>query len=98
MLDDHHDPVTGVAFLADGKTLMSSSTDKTVKFWDVLAGKVLRTLEGHKGQILSATLSADGKLLATTGNYVEKKGEAWQVEVILWDAKTGENESGPSPT
>jgi RNA polymerase sigma factor (sigma-70 family) len=90
VLDDHRGRVTGVAFPADGKTLLSTSEDKTVKIWDIPSGKVRKTLEGHKGEILSAALSADGKLLATAGNFAERKGAPWQVEIILWDAKTGD--------
>jgi WD40 repeat protein len=89
-LDDHRGRVTGVAFLHNRKTLLSASEDKTVKIWDVPAGKVRQTLEGHKGEIMCAALSADDKLLATAGNFAERKGAPWQVEIILWDAKTGD--------
>jgi RNA polymerase sigma factor (sigma-70 family) len=92
VLDDQHSgSVEGIAFSPDGKTLLSGSQDKTAKVWDLPKGKLLRTLEGHKGAIMSAALSPDGKLLATGGNVApEKKGDKFQVEVILWDTKTGE--------
>jgi RNA polymerase sigma factor (sigma-70 family) len=89
--DQHSGSVEGIAFSPDGKTLLSASQDKTVKLWDLPKGKLLRTLEEHKGAIMSAALSPDGKLLATGGNVdPEKEGDKRQVEVILWDTKTGE--------
>jgi RNA polymerase sigma factor (sigma-70 family) len=91
VLEDHSESVGGVAFSADAKKVFSASVDRTVKIWDVAKGKLLRTLEGHKGAIsMTAALSPDGKLLATAGSFAEKKGDPWQTEVILWDARTGD--------
>jgi WD40 repeat protein len=64
----HSADVIGVAFTPDGKTLISTSTDSTIRFWDVATGALVRLLRmpspivGHNfGQ---DALSRDGRLLA----------------------------------
>lgn len=39
----HTDAVSGLRFSADGKLLLSSSADRTMKLWDVRSGKLLLT-------------------------------------------------------
>jgi hypothetical protein len=43
----HGDAVLAVAFRPDGKTLASSSSDQTIKLWDVATGKEQATLKGN---------------------------------------------------
>jgi Anaphase-promoting complex subunit 4 WD40 domain len=57
-------PVDSVAWSPDGKTVASSSGNKTVKLWDALSGKLLSTLEGHTEGVWSVAWSPDGKTLA----------------------------------
>jgi WD40 repeat protein len=78
-----------LVFSPDGKTLVSQSSDRTVKVWDVETAKVLRTLQGNKAWVMAAAFSPDGKLFAT-GVIVREKDKVTGGEVILWDAKTGD--------
>ena len=57
--------VESVAFVPDGKTLASGSDDKTVKLWDVGAGRELRTLSRHSDLVWSVAFAPDGKTLAS---------------------------------
>lgn len=42
-LTDHKDIVYSVAASADGYFIASCSEDKTVKLWDAITGKLIRT-------------------------------------------------------
>ncbi len=54
--------------------------DATVRPWDLETGRILRTFDGHEGDVRDADLSADGTLLATCGA---------DMTLRLWDLATG---------
>lgn len=64
-LDAHRAGITGMAFTADGKQLITSAWDSQVIVWDVNTAQELRRFEGHEEAVTSLALSPDGKLLAT---------------------------------
>ncbi|OKH23270.1 hypothetical protein NIES593_10575 [Hydrococcus rivularis NIES-593] len=51
-----------VAISPDGKTLVSSSADKTVKIWQLSTGKELYELRGYSAEISSVTISPNGTI------------------------------------
>jgi WD40 repeat protein len=59
-------------------TLATFSDDRTIRLWD-RDGRDFRRLDGHKGLVVSASFSPDGKTLGTAD------GEAFH----LWDVATG---------
>jgi WD40 repeat protein len=88
-LDAYSGLVSQIALSPDSKTLVSASyKENTVKLWDVQAGKLRRALEGNKGSAHVVAFSPSGELFATAGS-VSQNGK-WVIEVILWDAQTGE--------
>jgi WD40 repeat protein len=54
-----------LAFSADGKRLVSSSRDNTVKVWDAATGEIIHSLPGQPGAVLSVRSSPEGKRLAS---------------------------------
>ena len=77
----HTNPVPGVRFLADGKTVVSCSQDKTLRLWNVKDGETIRTLRGHQSQVRALSVSADGKMIVSS---------SYDKTVKLWNAATGE--------
>lgn len=69
-----------MAFSPDGTLLASSSSDKTVKLWDVSTGHEVFTFTGHTGEVHSVAFSPDGQWLAS-GSY--------DGTIKLWDVGTG---------
>ncbi len=73
--------MTSVCFSLDGKTLANSSSDFSVRIWDVQSGQCLNILQGHSSWIYSVCFSPDGRILATSSQDRTTK---------LWDVQTGE--------
>ncbi len=76
----HPSGVNSLSYAPDGKTLVSASADKTVKLWDVVTGKLLKTLKGHQAEVIIVVFSPDGKTLASGSD---------DKTVKLWDVGTG---------
>ncbi len=66
-ISGHPDSVNSLAFTRDGSTLISVSSDRTVRFWDTAFGRPGLVLSGHTDQVYAVALSPDGKRIASTG-------------------------------
>lgn len=64
---NHGGPVYGVAISADGNTVVSCSTDQTVRVWDVVAGQQKFQLNGHQGAVHSVAMNPDESLAVSSG-------------------------------
>lgn len=73
--------ISSVCFSPDGKTLANSSSNFSVRVWDVQSGQCLNILQGHTSWICSVCFSPDGRILATSSQDGTTK---------LWDVQTGE--------
>jgi WD40 repeat protein len=71
--------VRSLALSRDGKLLCSGSVDRTIKLWDLEAGKETFTLRGHTGAVRGLVLSGDGKRLLS-GSW-DRTVKVWHVGV-----------------
>ncbi|NCR68960.1 MAG: WD40 repeat domain-containing protein, partial [Microcystis aeruginosa LL11-07] len=80
-LEGHDSVVTSVNFSPDGKTLVSSGADNTIKLWNVETGQEIRTLKGHDNSVSSVNFSPDGKTLVSGSD---------DNTIKLWNVETGQ--------
>ncbi len=84
--------IQDLVFSSDGRTLLSSSTDRQIRRWDVSTGQLLgQPLENpvENGNITQLAFSPDGKTLATDSS---------SGTVRLWDVMTGQSREIDSNT
>ncbi|MBZ9859830.1 WD40 repeat domain-containing protein [Mesorhizobium sp. CA12] len=67
-LEGHRDAVVWLAVSADGHQIMSASTDRIIKLWDIEGKRLIRDLGEHKDMARSALFMPDGKTVLTAGD------------------------------
>jgi WD40 repeat protein len=68
ILESHESVVSSVAFLPDGKRIVSGLSDHTVRIWNAVSFEELAKLEGHQDPIWCVAVSPDGTHIAS-GSY-----------------------------
>ncbi|RUS84992.1 hypothetical protein EGW08_007237 [Elysia chlorotica] len=88
MKNYHGSGVTSVKFCPEDDKVITTSMDKTAKFYDLISGKSTIKLEGHTNVISSCAITGDERKFATA---------SWDKSIRLWDVATGMYRSkGPS--
>ena len=81
-LTGHLNGITALAFSPDGQTLVSGSTDGTIRFWQTATGTPVDTLiTGHTHSIKAATFFEDSSTLVSA---------AFNGEITFWDVETSQ--------
>ncbi len=65
-----------VAFMPDGRFIVTGGYDSVIRFWDVEAGQESAQLRGHLSQVNAVAVSPDGRTVASAA----QEGVVW-----LWD-------------
>jgi WD40 repeat protein len=66
-----------VVFSFDGKRLIITGQDETVKVWDIASGKHLFTLSGHTSAVTGVVVSPNGEHLVTAS--LDKTVKVWDI-------------------
>ena len=86
------EPITSVAFSPDGKRVITGSQDRTIKLWDVTAGRLVNTINATQGVVNYVAFSPDGRLLSSAGQ--DKSLRLWErssgLEIRAFDGHEGE--------
>lgn len=61
----HENRVNSVAFSPDGKTIVSGSTDRTVRLWDLEGNQIDQPFQGHESSVNSVAFNPDGKTIVS---------------------------------
>jgi WD40 repeat protein len=61
----HESTVNNVCFSPDGQRIISGSSDRTVRIWDVASGAELAVLRGHETNVDRVSFSPDGQRIAS---------------------------------
>ena len=63
MLTGHEGEISKITFNPQGSRILTASSDKTSRLWDVESGECLQVLEGHTDEIFSCAFNYEGMLL-----------------------------------
>ncbi|KAG6093925.1 transcriptional regulatory protein rco1 [Claviceps sp. LM220 group G6] len=70
--------VRSLCFSPDGRYLVTGSTDKLVRIWDIATQTIRHTLSGHEQEIACLDLARDGKVIASGSH--DKTVRIWDFE------------------
>ena len=71
-----------ISFVPHGGTLASGDDDRTIRLWDIVGGRMQRSLTGHYAPVYCVAFAPDGRTLASGGGGGDDA-------IKLWDAATG---------
>jgi WD40 repeat protein len=87
-LPGHLGGIPGIAVNREGTLLASAGKDRTVRIWDALSGKLLKTLNDFRGPVQAVAFGPGARQLVTA----EFNGD-----LRLWDIATAKSELLPDP-
>ncbi|MBI3417513.1 MAG: protein kinase [Verrucomicrobia bacterium] len=88
-LTGHLSSINGVIFTPDGRRLLTSSTDATIRIWDVETFSPVRKLRGHLFEIFSIALAPDGRTIASSGAGTGRDApKLWSLEASVTEAES----------
>ncbi len=72
-----HPTAATLAISADGKTLVTGGTDKTIKVWNLKTGQLQKAFQSDSGRVLAVAIANDGKTIISGS--ADHMVRIWQV-------------------
>lgn len=76
VLSGPSEPIYGLDYSPDGKTLVTLGLDESARHWEAASGRHVKAFTGHQSPASSVAFSGDGEILASAGST--------NGEVIVW--------------
>lgn len=80
----HVKPITNTCFSPDGHLVATTSEDQTIKIWDPVSGRLIKTFFGHKGIITDLEFSPKGNYLLSSSKE-DGSNRIWNLSTGLED-------------
>jgi len=77
-LDEHEGWIKAVAFLPDGKRVLTAGGDGGLYLWQIDGPRLLHRFAGHRAEIADLAASADGRWAVTAGR--DRTVRVWDIE------------------
>ncbi|GAB1469437.1 hypothetical protein MASR2M66_03130 [Chloroflexota bacterium] len=74
----HTDTVTSLDISADGKLVVSASSDGTIRIWSLSSGVELKTLASHQGAIKKVAITPDNRIVISAST--SRSIKTWDVD------------------
>jgi WD40 repeat protein len=75
--EGHSDWVNACAVAPDGRHVVSASSDKALKVWELASGRALATLEGHSGWVTACAVTLDGRHVVSAS--ADQRLKIWEL-------------------
>jgi WD40 repeat protein len=85
-------PAQGISFLPDGRTVVQTSQDGYLRYWDAATGRLRREVKVWNHSISAAAHTPDGKSIAARGFYHDEINNENVYWLAVFDAQTGEKQ------
>src|SRR5208337_3814310 len=73
----HPQGIMSAAFSRDGQLLVTTSSDKSARVWNVHDGSLVQALKGHTAEVVSGSFSESGEYVATSSR--DGKAMVWKL-------------------
>ncbi|MBW4524765.1 MAG: caspase family protein [Phormidium tanganyikae FI6-MK23] len=77
-LKGHTAPITQIQISPDNSLLISASTDKTIRLWNIETGELIRTIAGHNDRVTALSFNPDRQSFASAS--ADRTIKIWAIE------------------